>query len=89
MPLKVPNATYDKVYTLLLLTISMSKGTGVVNFVPIDAPDDYVALKTLQDKPDYAAKSQITPDIVDSFEVVPIIKIKGYGDTSAFLFVKS
>jgi leucyl-tRNA synthetase len=43
LPLKAPLATYDKVYTLPLLTISMSKGTGVVTSVPSDAPDDYVS----------------------------------------------
>eukprot|EP01082_Thalassiosira_pseudonana_P003944 g2964.t1 g2964 contig12:1161685-1165266(+) len=83
LPLKAPNATYEKVYTLPLLTISMGKGTGVVTSVPSDAPDDYVALKALQDKPDFAAKYDITPDMVDPFEVVPIISIEGYGDASA------
>ena len=34
LPLSAPNATYDKVYTLPLLTISMGKGTGVVTSVP-------------------------------------------------------
>ncbi len=83
LPLKAPNATFEKVYTLPLLTISMYKGTGVVTSVPSDAPDDYIALKTLQDKPDYAEKFGITPDMVDPFQVVPIIEIEGYGDASA------
>eukprot|EP00568_Trieres_chinensis_P011970 CAMPEP_0183296168 /NCGR_PEP_ID=MMETSP0160_2-20130417/3842_1 /TAXON_ID=2839 ORGANISM="Odontella Sinensis, Strain Grunow 1884" /NCGR_SAMPLE_ID=MMETSP0160_2 /ASSEMBLY_ACC=CAM_ASM_000250 /LENGTH=1111 /DNA_ID=CAMNT_0025457759 /DNA_START=149 /DNA_END=3484 /DNA_ORIENTATION=+ len=83
LPLKAPNATYEKVYTLPLLTISMNKGTGVVTSVPSDAPDDYVALKALKDKPDFAAKYGITPEMVDPFDVVPIISIEGYGDASA------
>jgi leucyl-tRNA synthetase len=83
LPLKAPNATYEKVYTLPLLSISMNKGTGVVTSVPSDSPDDYMALKTLQDKPDFAAKFDITPDMVDDFKVVPIIEIEGYGDASA------
>ena len=83
LPLSAPNATYDKVYTLPLLTISMSKGTGVVTSVPSDAPDDYVALQTLKDKPDFAEKYGITPDMVEPFDVVPIISIEGYGDASA------
>eukprot|EP00571_Detonula_confervacea_P016849 CAMPEP_0172299366 /NCGR_PEP_ID=MMETSP1058-20130122/1709_1 /TAXON_ID=83371 /ORGANISM="Detonula confervacea, Strain CCMP 353" /LENGTH=1113 /DNA_ID=CAMNT_0013008811 /DNA_START=70 /DNA_END=3411 /DNA_ORIENTATION=- len=83
LPLKAPNSTYEKVYTLPLLSISMGKGTGVVTSVPSDAPDDYVALKALQDKPDFAAKYGITPDMVDPFEVVPIISIEGYGNASA------
>jgi len=83
LPLKAPNAKYDKVYTLPLLTISMGKGTGVVTSVPSDSPDDYVALKALKDKPDFAAKYDITPDMVEPFEVVPIIEIEGYGNASA------
>lgn len=83
LPLKAPNATYEKVYTLPLLSISMFKGTGIVTSVPSDSPDDYMALKTLQDKPDFAAKFDITPDMVDDFKVVPIIEIEGYGDASA------
>mmetsp|Transcript_12919 Transcript_12919/g.27866 ORF Transcript_12919/g.27866 Transcript_12919/m.27866 type:complete len:1110 (-) Transcript_12919:141-3470(-) len=83
LPLSAPNSTYEKVYTLPLLTISMGKGTGVVTSVPSDAPDDHVALQALKDKPDFAAKYGITPDMVEPFEVVPIISIEGYGDASA------
>ena len=83
LPLKAPLAKYEKVYTLPLLTISMDKGTGVVTSVPSDAPDDYVSLKALQDKPDFRAKFDIVDDMVVPFEVVPIISIEGYGDASA------
>lgn len=83
LPLSAPLATYDKVYVLPLLTISMGKGTGVVTSVPSDAPDDYVSLKALQDKPDFRAKYNIEDHMVVPFEVVPIISIEGYGDASA------
>mmetsp|Transcript_51695 Transcript_51695/g.76612 ORF Transcript_51695/g.76612 Transcript_51695/m.76612 type:complete len:1090 (-) Transcript_51695:77-3346(-) len=83
LPLQAPNAVYEKVYTLPLLTISMGKGTGVVTSVPSDAPDDYVALQALKEKPEFAAKYGITPEMVDPFDVVPIIEIPGYGDKSA------
>jgi len=83
LPLKAPNAIYEKVYTLPLLTISMGKGTGVVTSVPSDAPDDYVALQALKEKPDFAEKYGITKEMVEPFEVVPIIEIPGYGDKSA------
>mmetsp|Transcript_17844 Transcript_17844/g.37088 ORF Transcript_17844/g.37088 Transcript_17844/m.37088 type:complete len:1082 (+) Transcript_17844:13-3258(+) len=80
VPLQCPNAQYERVYTLPLLTISMGKGTGIVTSVPSDAPDDYVSLQVLKDKPDFAAKYNITPEMVDPFEVIPIIEIPGYGN---------
>ncbi len=83
LPLKAPNAVYERVYTLPLLTISMNKGTGVVTSVPSDAPDDYVALKELIDKPLWREKFGITTEMVEPFKVVPIIEIEGYGTTSA------
>lgn len=83
LPLSAPLASYDKVYTLPLLTISMGKGTGVVTSVPSDAPDDYVALLALQEKADFRAKYDITNDMVLPYKVVPIIEIEGYGNTSA------
>ncbi len=38
LPMSARNATYKKVYTLLLLNISMEKGTGVVTSIPIGRP---------------------------------------------------
>lgn len=78
LPLKAPNAAYDRVYVLPLLTISMNKGTGVVTSVPSDAPDDYAALKELKDKPLFRAKFGLTDDMVMPFEVVPIISKLSY-----------
>jgi leucyl-tRNA synthetase len=46
LALKAPNAQYEVVYTLPLLSISMGKGTGVVTSVPSDAPDDYAGVTT-------------------------------------------
>lgn len=43
LPLKAPLTSYDVIYTLPMLTIKESKGTGVVTSVPSDAPDDYAA----------------------------------------------
>ncbi|KAG5179721.1 leucyl-tRNA synthetase [Tribonema minus] len=83
LPLSAPNATYDVVYTLPLLTISMGKGTGVVTSVPSDAPDDYAALKELKEKPQFREKFGLTDEMVMPFDVVPIINIPGYGNMSA------
>lgn len=83
LPLKAPNAVYETVYTLPLVTISMNKGTGVVTSVPSDAPDDYAALRELKEKPEWRSKYKIEAHMVEPFEVVPIIEIEGYGKTSA------
>jgi leucyl-tRNA synthetase len=83
LPLKAPNAAYDVVYTLPLTTISMNKGTGVVTSVPSDAPDDYAALRELQEKPLWREKFGVTAEMVEPFAVVPIIEIPGYGPASA------
>ena len=48
--LKAPLTSYDKIYTLPMLTIKENKGTGIVTSVPSDAPDDYAALKDLKNK---------------------------------------
>jgi len=83
LPLSAPNATYDRVYCLPLMTISMGKGTGVVTSVPSDAPDDYAALGDLMRKPALREKFGITEDMVAPFKVVEIIEIPGMGRRAA------
>jgi leucyl-tRNA synthetase len=73
VPLSAPNAKYEVVYTLPLMTISMGKGTGVVTSVPSDAPDDFAALRELKEKPLWREKFGLTAEMVEPFEVVPII----------------
>eukprot|EP00753_Platysulcus_tardus_P001278 PLAT11235.1.p1 GENE.PLAT11235.1~~PLAT11235.1.p1 ORF type:complete len:1131 (+),score=576.76 PLAT11235.1:102-3395(+) len=82
LPLNAPLATYEVVYTLPLLTISMGKGTGVVTSVPSDAPDDYAALRDLQRKPALREKFGIAEEWV-TYDVVPIIDIPDLGTQAA------
>ena len=65
--------SYEKVYTLPLLTISMAKGTGVVTCVPSDAPTDYAALRDLKEKPKLREKYGITDEMVLPYDVCIII----------------
>lgn len=44
-PLKAPYCLHERIYVLPLLTILMTKGTGVVTSVPSDSPTDYMALQ--------------------------------------------
>ena len=46
--LSAPLTKYEKVYALPMLTISMTKGTGIVTSVPSDSPDDWATLRDLQ-----------------------------------------
>jgi leucyl-tRNA synthetase len=82
LPLDAPYAQFKTVYTLPLLTISMSKGTGVVTSVPSDAPDDWAALRDLKQKPKLREKYHITDEMV-AFDVVEIIEIPGFGRQAA------
>ncbi|CAG9463515.1 unnamed protein product [Pedinophyceae sp. YPF-701] len=81
--LTAPNCTVEKLYCLPLLTISMSKGTGVVTSVPSDAPDDYRALMDLKEKPKLREKFGIAEEWVLPYEPIPIIDIPGFGDLAA------
>jgi leucyl-tRNA synthetase len=45
---KAPLTKYEKIYGLPMLSILMTKGTGIVTSVPSDAPDDYATLRDLK-----------------------------------------
>ncbi len=88
LPVSAPLSCYATVYTLPLLTISMKKGTGVVTSVPSDAPDDFAALRDLQQKPALREKYGLTEAMV-AFPVVEIIDIPGYGRQAAVAVCES
>jgi leucyl-tRNA synthetase len=81
--LQSPFSTYEKIYTLPMLTIKEDKGTGVVTSVPSDSPDDYAALRDLKNKEPFRKKYGITDDMVLPFEPVEIIEVPGFGKLSA------
>ena len=83
LPVSAPNSTYERVYILPLMTIKMSKGTGVVTSVPSDAPDDYAALMDMKNKKEFRAKFGITDEMVLPFDVVDIINIPEISSRSA------
>lgn len=81
--LKAPLATFEYVYALPMLGISMKKGTGIVTSVPSDAPDDFAALRDLKKKEAFRDKYNIKANMVEAYEPVEIINIPGYGNLAA------
>ena len=81
--LSAPNAKYDHVYALPLLTIKENMGTGVVTCVPSDAPDDFAGLRDLKKKAALRDKYGIADEMVLPFDPVPIIDIPGYSNLCA------
>jgi leucyl-tRNA synthetase len=47
LPLRAPLTSYEKVYALPMLTVSMDKGTGIVTSVPSDSPDEYLFINLI------------------------------------------
>lgn len=83
MPLKAPRCLHERIYVLPLLTILMTKGTGVVTSVPSDSPTDFMALQDLKKKPKLREKYGVADEWVLPFDVVPIIDVPGYGTQAA------
>merc|ERR1719259_222954 len=83
VPLKAPLASFDKIFTLPMLTIKEGKGTGVVTSVPSDAPDDYAALRDLKNKEALRQKFSIEDHMVLPYEPIPIIEVPELGNLAA------
>lgn len=83
LPVSSPKAKYETIYVLPLLTVSMSKGTGIVTSVPSDAPDDYRGLMDLKEKEALRAKYGVVDEWVLPFDPVPIIETPGFGSLAA------
>lgn len=83
LPLESP-LTYNKViYSLPMMTIQDTKGTGVVTSVPSDSPDDWMALQDLKNKVALRQKFNIKDEMVLPFDAIPIINVADYGELSA------
>lgn len=78
-----PFSYYNEIYCIPLLSISMTKGTGIVTSVPSDAPDDYIALKDFQTNEELRNKYSVDIEWVKNYKPVSIIYIPEYGDLSA------
>lgn len=85
---KAPLSVYQEVYVLPMLSITASKGTGIVTSVPSNSPDDYAALNDLVEKEAFRQKYGLADDMVLPFKPVPIIETSGLGSMSAAFLVK-
>ncbi|CAL6102076.1 Leucyl-tRNA_synthetase [Hexamita inflata] len=79
-----PLTPYPEIPVLPLLTISMTKGTGVVTSVPSDAPDDYAALKdVLTNNENIVTEYNIDLKLLENIKPIEIIEIPEYGRAAA------
>ena len=63
--------------------IDPAKGTGIVTSVPSDAPDDWIALKDLQEDDETLAEFVLDPDEIRKIEPIAIITSEGWGPLPA------
>jgi len=59
--------------------IDQGRGTGIVTSVPSDAPDDYVALRDLQQDAAMLSKYGLDPERIRAIKPIPIIRTPGWG----------
>jgi leucyl-tRNA synthetase len=63
-------------------------GTGLVVSVPSDAPDDWIALKNLQDDDSMLTEFSLDKEMVRAIQPVAIIETKGWGPMPAVEIVE-
>jgi len=59
--------------------IGQGRGTGLVTSVPSDAPDDFVALRDLQQDEGTLTRYHLDPERIRAIKPVPIIRTQGWG----------
>eukprot|EP01125_Pyxidicula_operculata_P021751 TRINITY_DN8610_c0_g1_i1.p1 TRINITY_DN8610_c0_g1~~TRINITY_DN8610_c0_g1_i1.p1 ORF type:complete len:1095 (-),score=332.96 TRINITY_DN8610_c0_g1_i1:700-3957(-) len=84
---RAPLSAYPVVYVYPLFSININKTTGVVTSVPSDSPDDCAAFRDVKSKAQLREKFGLTDDMVNPYELVPIIEIPGIGKTAAATIV--
>lgn len=65
-----------------------SVGTGLVTSVPSDAPDDWIALKELQENETMLSEYNLDPAEIRKIKPIPIIDIDGWGPLPAVEIVE-
>ena len=63
-------------------------GTGLVVSVPSDAPDDWMALKTIQENDAMITKYGLEPSMVKAIKPIAIIDTKGWGPMPAIEIIE-
>lgn len=63
--------------------IDQKKGTGIVTSVPSDAPDDWIALRDLQEDEEMMAEYGLDIQKTKEIEPIPIITSEGWGPLPA------
>jgi leucyl-tRNA synthetase len=87
---RVTNPVTDEAVFLLPASfVDPDNATGVVMSVPAHSPDDYIALREVQERADELSGYGIDPDAVRAIEPVPILTVEGYGEVPAHDAVES
>ncbi len=72
-----------KVIILPGIFVEANIGTGIVHSVPSDSPDDWIALRDLQEHPEQCEKYGLDYNTIEEIRVIPVLHTPGYGETPA------
>ncbi len=80
--------THREILALPATFCDPNVGTGLVVSVPSDAPDDWMALKTLKGDDEMIAKYGLEPSLVKGIKPIAIIDTKGWGPMPAIEIIE-
>jgi len=75
----VAPAIHKEIHVLPARFCDPNVGTGLVTSVPSDAPDDWIALKELQENEELLREFGLDPAEIKAIQPIPIIESKGWG----------